>query len=108
MLFEAGGTVFIMNLKMRLRNISLTAYFKAILHYFGLNSLSGSMVDRCNQSPSVTPIGGERPVEPIQCGLPWCNINSTVQVSGKSKVSTVKSQAETHFRQTSISGDLLH
>ena len=46
MLFEAGGAAFIMNLEMRLRNISLTASFKAILHYFGLNSLSGSTVDR--------------------------------------------------------------
>ena len=54
MLFEAGGAVFIMNLKMRLRNISLTASFKAILQYFGLNSLSGSTVDRCTELKPVS------------------------------------------------------
>ena len=36
-LFEAGGVVFIMNSKIHLRKISLSAYSKAISHYFGFN-----------------------------------------------------------------------
>ena len=37
MLFEDGQAVFIMNSNMHLRKISLSAYFKAISHYFGFN-----------------------------------------------------------------------
>ena len=46
-MFEGGGAVFIKNLKMHLRKISFTAYFKAIVHYFSLNSLLDSTGDRC-------------------------------------------------------------
>ena len=46
-LFEVGGSEFIMNSKIHLRKISLKAYFKSILHYFGPNSLSGSTADGC-------------------------------------------------------------
>ena len=37
-LFEACGDVFIMKSKRHLRKINLNKYFKAILHYFGVNS----------------------------------------------------------------------
>ena len=40
-------------------------------------------------------------------GLPRCNMNSKIQILGKSKVFTEKSQTESHFRQTNISRDLL-
>ena len=42
-----GGAVFIMNSKIHLRKSNLKAYLKAILHHFGLNSLSGSRADGC-------------------------------------------------------------
>ena len=34
---QAGGAVFIMNSNINLRKISLSAYFKAISHYFAFN-----------------------------------------------------------------------
>ena len=39
--------------------------------------------------------------------LPWCNINSKLQISGKSKDLTVKSRTEPHLRQANISRALL-
>ena len=51
-LFEAGGAVFIVNSNIDLRKISLTAYFKAISHYFGFNGPT-----RCRTS--FTEFGGE-------------------------------------------------
>ena len=40
-LFEPCGAVFIMNSKVNVRKNSLNEYFKAILHYFCVYSLSG-------------------------------------------------------------------
>ena len=40
-LFEPCGAVFIMNSKIHLTKNSLNKYFKAILHYFRVYSLSG-------------------------------------------------------------------
>ena len=40
-LFEACGAVFITHSKINLRKISLNEYFNTILHYFGVNLLSG-------------------------------------------------------------------
>ena len=78
-----------MNFKMHLRKVSLTAYFKGacILHYFGLNSLSGSTGDRRTELkpvsyPSVTSIGGGRPKEPILCGFPSRGGDSLIKVTG--------------------------
>ena len=51
--FEVGGAVFIMNLKIHLKKLSFKAYFKAILHYFGLNSHSGSTADGCMELKPV-------------------------------------------------------
>ena len=49
MLFEVGESVFLINSKIHLKKINLLikAYFKAILHYFGVYSLTGSMADGC-------------------------------------------------------------
>ena len=70
-LFEVGGAKFIMNSKINLRKINFEAYFKAILHYFGLNPLSGSAGDGWTE---VTPVfdlinRSHRSVgkEPIHC-----------------------------------------
>ena len=41
--------VFITNLKIHSRKISLNEYFKAILHYLGVDSLSGLTTDRCTE-----------------------------------------------------------
>ena len=85
---EASVAVFILNLKKYLEKISLTAYFKAILHYFGLNLPLGSTGDRCTELkpvfsifyPSVKSIGGERPNGKNQfiVGFPPCKMNSKV------------------------------
>ena len=39
---EIGSLTTIMNSKIHLRKSNLKVYLKAILHHFGLNSLSGS------------------------------------------------------------------
>ena len=44
-LFEAFGAVFITHSKINLRKICLNEYFNAILHYFGVNLLSGLTAD---------------------------------------------------------------
>ena len=49
---------------------------------------------------------GKEPIHYI-VGLPRCNMNSKIQILGKSKVLTEKSLTESHFRQTNISRDLL-
>ena len=98
---ETSVAVFIMNLKIHLRKISLKAYFKVILHYIGLYSLSGSTADGCMELKPVfvLVILSHRSArkEPIHCWFAQCNMNSKVQILGKSKVLTVKSRSETHF-----------
>ena len=54
-LFEAGGAIFIMNSNIHLRKISLSAYFKAISHYFRING----PIDVDNHQTSFTEFGGE-------------------------------------------------
>ena len=70
-LFEVGGAEFIMNSKIHLRKISLKAYFKTILHYFGLNSLSGSTADVCTELKPVLDLINQSHrsagKEPIHC-----------------------------------------
>ena len=46
-IWRTGGAAFLKNLKMHLGKISLATYFKAIVHYFGLNSLLDSTGDWC-------------------------------------------------------------
>ena len=50
--FEACGAVFIVNSKIHLRKISWNEYLKPILHYFGVNSISGLTADRCGTEQS--------------------------------------------------------
>ena len=52
---ETSVSVFIMNLKIHLRKISLDlkAYFKVILHCINLYSLSGSTADGCTELKPV-------------------------------------------------------
>ena len=45
-LSEVGGAVFLMNSKIHLTEIN-------ILHYFGLNSLSGTTADQCSRLKPV-------------------------------------------------------
>ena len=97
-LFGACGTVFITNLKIHSRKISLNEYFKAILHYFGVDSLSGFTTDRCTElswnrpifdsALSIWSIGhiDQRGKDPFIEGLPRWNMNSKVQISGKSMI----------------------
>ena len=94
---------------------------KPILHYFGVNSISGLTADRCGTEQSWNrPVfdsasliwsighinGGERTNSlRISVGVTWIT-NVQIMMSGKSKVLTVKSRTETHFRKTNISRDV--
>ena len=102
------------NSKICLREISLNEYFKSIWHYFGVNSLSGLTAHWCKELNLASlwfsiidfwPTGhiDWQGKNQFIVGLPWCNMNSKVQISGKSKVLMLKSRIETHFRITNIS-----
>ena len=98
-----------------------TSISKSILHYFGVNSISGLTADQSGTEqaetgqfliqrrwfdPSVTSIGRERTNSLwVSPGVTWIT-KVQIMMLGKSKVSTVKSRTETHFRKTNISRDL--
>ena len=96
MMFEVGGTVFIINSKIHWKKINFKAYFKAILHYFGVYSLLGLMVDGCMELKPAETINRQGKNQ-FSIGMPWCNKNSKVQILGKSKPLPVKSRSEMHF-----------
>ena len=99
--FQVSGAVFIMNSKIHWRKISLKAYFKAILRHFGLNSTSGSTADGCTELKPVFDLisRSHRSAGKNQfiVGLPRCNMNSKVQILGKSKVLKVKTEVKRAF-----------
>ena len=75
--------------------------FKAILYYFGLNSLSHLIACGSTELKLVFDLinlshrsSGKNQ---FIVGLPWCSTNSKVQILGKSKVWTVRSTSEMHF-----------
>ena len=98
-----------------------TSISKPILHYFGVNSLSGLTADRCGTEQSWNrPVsdsasliwsishinGGERTNSLwVSLGVTWIT-KVQIMMSGKSKVLKVKSRTETHFRKTNIFRDL--
>ena len=78
------------------------------MHYFSVNSLSGLMVNRIDVW-SWAETGqsliwlishiARRGKNQFIVGLPQCNMNSKLHISGKSKVLTVKSRTEMHFQK---------
>ena len=98
-----------------------TSISKPILHYFGVNSISGLTADRCGTEQSwnrpvfdsaslIWSIGhiNRRGKNQFIVGFPRRNMNDkgTDHDVRESKVLTVKSRTETHFRKTNISSDL--
>ena len=99
---------FIINSKIHSRKITSNEYFKGTLHYFRVNALSGLMVDRIDLwSRAETGQSliwlishiARRGKNQFIVGLPQCNMNSKLHISGKSKVLMVKSRTEMHFQK---------
>ena len=99
---------FILNSKIHSRKITSNEYFKGTLHYFRVNSLSGLMVDqidlwsRAETGQSLIWLISHiawRGKNQFIVGLPQCNMNSKLHISGKSKVLMVKSRTEMYFQK---------
>ena len=84
---------FIINSKIHSRKITSNEYFKGTLHYFRVNALSGLMVDqidlwsRAETGQSLIWLISHiarRGKNQFIVGLPQCNMNSKLHISGKS------------------------
>ena len=103
------SSLFIINLKIHLREISIRPFciISVLIHsqiQRPIDELRPASAYSLQFDPFIGHIN-RRGKNQLTVGLPLCNMNSKVQILGKSEV--FSGRTETHFRQTNISRDLL-